>query len=101
MTPPAILHDTKRIIGANAELLALFRCELVDMLDGDLLQGIIRDDMRQLVKLRMETIRERGELPARIFAFLRHDGTAFQAEVKTTRLYGETWQTEFKYLSEY
>lgn len=102
MDLPAITHDTRRILSANQRALELFRCDLVDIIDADMAEGIVDADMRELMRLRMRVLREQGfdELRPINFDFLRHDGSAFQAKVRTTKLSEGVYQTTFEYLGE-
>jgi PAS domain S-box-containing protein len=101
MDAAIITHDTYRILDANQRALELFRADREDLIDQAVSSGVYGEDMRWLIQLRMMTIREHGELPARMFPFLRQSGSAFWAEVKTRKVGEGVYESTLTYKSEY
>jgi hypothetical protein len=96
-----ITHNTYTILDANQAALELFRCDLEDLVDQDVTLGAHGAEWRWLFLLRMKTIREKGELPARTFPFVRQSGSAFYATVKTRKIREGVYETRFIYEREY
>jgi len=96
-----ITHDTFTILDANQETLELFGCDLDDLVDKDVAAGAYGEDWKWMFRLRMKAIRECGELPARTFPFMRLNGSAFYATVKTVKVGANVYETHLTYVREY
>ena len=100
MDPAIIRHDTRHILSVNERALELFRCDLQDLVDQEVAYGVYGEEMRSLVRLRLKTIADYGELPERQFPFMRSDGTVFYAKVKTTRIAEGVYESALTYVAE-
>lgn len=104
MTPPAfVCHDTRVIVDADAAACELFRCDrdwLIDRQITDLIDGDEDAGLKPLAKLRMQLLRERGELPVWEAPFVRADLTKFWAEIHSY-FDGRTYCTKLTYRHEW
>lgn len=97
MSPPLraiFVHDTRRIISANADALEMFRCAEWELKDRPLLD-MVPEYIRDLTRMNLyTTARGRGTLiKSRQYDFMRCDGTLFSAEVTSIQLENGQFET--------
>lgn len=89
------IHDTRLIVAVNDCACALFRCEREALIDLDMLDLVRGDEMKQLARLRMETLHEHGALKFTLdYEFIRCDGSAFCAYTETCAMGGGLYWTQ-------
>lgn len=97
MSPPLqaiFIHDTRRIISANADALTMFRCEEWELKDRPLLD-LVPEYLQDLTRINLyTTLKGRGTLiKSRQYDFIRCDGTLFSAEVTSRQLDNGQFET--------
>lgn len=96
-----ITHDTRRIISVDDATCALFGCEPEDLIDQRLVDGVYSTEMQWLARLRLDTIRDKGEMPPQDLPFYRHNHSMFWGRCKTRYNTDNTYITTIQYLYEY
>lgn len=85
-TQPLLVHDTVRVMYANASACALFGCDVLVLTSRDVLDLVISEDFKTLVQVHMRILRERGDAPEIEYPFLRCNLTVFYAKVASEQL---------------
>ncbi len=98
---PIFIHDTRRIVSANAAACALFRAEPLALVDLDILELLPDEsDRRWMANMRLGQMRAGKFPPPFVHVFRRHDGTLFYGAVITDALGGGLFETTVLYLAE-
>lgn len=85
-TQPILVHDTVRMLYANAPACALFGCDAWTLAARQMVELVISDDFRTLIGVHMRILRERGSSPDIEYPFLRCDLTVFYAKAISEQL---------------
>lgn len=85
-TRPLLVHDTVRVLYANAPACALFGCEALTLTSRNVLDLVISEDFRTLAQVHMRILREHGGAPEIEYPFIRCDLTVFYAKVASEQL---------------
>lgn len=93
-----IIHDGKTICGISSKAAALFKAEPDDLIGLDIFEIIPLGDMRELARLRMQHIMERGDLHDQELPLSARDGSIFWVRVQTQRANADTFISYLEYI---
>lgn len=96
-----IVHNGRVILSVSLKVLALFRCEAIDLVGKDIFELIPNPEMRGLARLRMEHIVNRGNLREQELPLRRPDGSEFWAKVQTERISPDMLISYLEYIGDH
>ena len=96
-----IIHDGQIICDVSDPVLTLFRCTRLEILGRDIFEIIPSPEMAALARLRMNHIREKGELHNQDLPVQRPDGSTFWVTVITHKAGEGVYISELTYKGEH
>lgn len=76
---PILVHNTHQVLYGNEAACQMFRCERLRFLRKNLIELIATEEFRNLARVHMQVLRDRGHAPEIEYPFLRCDHSVFWA----------------------